>query len=223
MASCNTISKIKGDYKDALILYIQTALSGEDLRKQLLIYRDPVDLNKRMQRQRDSYNEYVRYIGKQLFDYTIINYFDDTFVEQFDYILDKELEKTEDKNYVFIIMSFDKKYNDIYDSIKLAGKLIKTDKLKIERVSETKGDYIITELIEQSINKVGLIICDLSEKSPNVYYELGYARAKNKTIIMTAKKGTELPFDIRQYKTIFYSSPIQLQKIIVDELKDYYK
>lgn len=52
---------------------------------------------------------------------------------------------------------------------------------------------------------------------------MGYARAKNKTIILTAKKGTELPFDVRQHRTNFYSNPIQLQKIVLEELKAYYQ
>ena len=120
-------------------------------------------------------------------------------------------------------MSFNKKYDDIYDALKMAGKMVEGRTLVIERVSEPYGDYIITERIEKSIKRAELIICDLSEKSPNVYYELGYARAKNKMIIMTAKKETELPFDVRQYKTNFYDNPLHLQKIVAEELKSYYK
>lgn len=222
VANCNTIEKMKKDYKDALVLYIQTGLSGNDLKQQLLKYRDPVDIDSRMKRQKEGYNDYLRHIGKHIFDYTLINYFDDTFIQQLDFVLDEELKHSQDKNYIFVIMSFDSKYDDVYESIKLAGQIVSNNKLRIERVSEPKGDYIITERIERSIKKAGLIICDVSEKSPNVYYELGYARARNKTIIMTAKDNTELPFDVRQYRTNFYSSPTKLQKIIVEELTNYY-
>lgn len=223
VANCNTISKIKNDYHDALILYINSGLSGEDLKYQLQKYRDPIDVEERMRRQKNGFNDYIRHMNKGFFDYVLVNYYDDTFLQQIEFVLENELNSLNDANYIFVIMSFDKKYDDVYDALKIAGKLVEGRQLIVERVSETLGDYIITERIEQSIKRAELIICDVSETSPNVYYELGYARAKNKRIIMVAKKGIELPFDIRQYRTNFYDNPIQLQKIVLEELKSYYK
>ncbi len=223
VANCNTITKIKQDYHDALILYVNSGLSGEDLKFQLLKYGDPIDVEERMRRQRDGFNDYIQHMNKGLFDYFLINYYDDTFLQQIELILEEELNSSSDSNYVFVVMCFDKKYDDVYEALKIAGELVVNRNLIIERVSEPLGDYIITEKIEQSIKRAELIICDVSEKSPNVYYELGYARAKNKTIILTAKEGTELPFDVRQHRTNFYSNPIQLQKIVLEELKAYYQ
>lgn len=220
VASCNTIQKLKRDYPNALILYVHSGLSGGDLEEQLKKYNDPIDVKERMRRQRNGYNDYMQHIANHFFDYVLINFFDDTFLQQVEYILEKELNDSSDANYIFVIMSFDPRYDQIYDAIKLGGKLF--SQLKIERVSEHKGDYIITDRIEASINKAELIICDLTEKSPNVYYELGYARARKKYIILTAQEGTDLPFDIRQYKVNFYENPIQLETIIWDELKHYY-
>lgn len=222
MANCNTIAKIKRDYHDALILYINSGLSGEDLKEQLLKYRDPVDVEERMERQKIGFNDYIQHMNKKLFDYFLVNYYDNSFLQQIEFILEEELNSYSDSNYIFVIMSFDKKYDSTYEAIKMSGNSVKSRTLKIERVSEHTGDYIITDRIEQSIKKAELIVCDVSEKSPNVYYELGFARAKNKTIIMTAERGTDLPFDVRQYRTIFYSNLIELQKIIGNELKAYY-
>lgn len=222
IAKCDTIAKIKRDYHDALVLYVNSGLSGNDLKEQLIKYRDPIDVNERMKRQKNGFIDYIHHMNKGFFDYFLVNYFDDTFLQQIEYILEEELNDQSDANYIFVIMSFDKKYDDIYEALKMAGKMVDGRVLKIERVSEPNGDYIITERIEKSIKNAELIICDISEKSLNVFYELGYARAKNKTIIMTAKKGTELPFDIRQYKTNFYDSALHLQKIVVGELNSYY-
>jgi len=68
-----------------------------------------------------------------------------------------------------------------------------------------------------------LIICDVSEASPNVYYEFGYAKSKNKSIIVTAKENTKLPFDTSHYEHIFYSSAMDLQNKTVEKLKNYFK
>ncbi len=223
IAKCDTIAKIKRDYQNALVLYVNSGLSGNDLKKQLIKFRDPIDVEERMKRQKNGFIDYIHHMNKGFFDYFLVNYFDDTFLQQMEYILEEELSDLNDANYIFVIMSFDKKYDDVYEALKMAGKMVESRTLKIERVSEPFGDYIITERIEESIKKAELIICDLSEKSLNVYYELGYARSKNKTIIMTAKEGTELPFDVRQYNTNFYKDPFHLQKIVAEELNSYYK
>jgi hypothetical protein len=48
--------------------------------------------------------------------------------------------------------------------------------LKVERIDERPGSFAITDEIHRSIQKSDLIICDLTEERPNVYYEPGYAR-----------------------------------------------
>ena len=40
------------------------------------------------------------------------------------------------------------------------------------------------------------MIADITESSPNVYFEFGFAKGCKKKVIVTAKKGTMLPFDI---------------------------
>ncbi len=222
VANCNAISKIKIDYPTALVLYVQSALSGNDLQSKLLQYRDHIDVEERMKRQKSGFNDYVQHMNKNLFDYILINYYDDTFMQQVEYILEDELTPTVDANYIFVIMSFDPRYDEVYEAIKSGGEKVRGKNLIVQRVSEHRGDYIITDRIESSIEKAGAIICDVSEKSPNVYYELGYARAKRKHIILTAIQGTELPFDVRQYRTNFYKSAFQLQEFIEKELAYYY-
>lgn len=223
VANCNTIDKIKRDYSDALFFYVHSALSGEDLKEQLLKYGDPVEVEERMRRQKNGFIDYIQHMNKHLFDNFLVNYYDETFLQQIEFVLEEELNSSSDANYIFVIMSFDKKYDEIYEALKIAGKLVENRKLVIERVSEPLGDYIITERIEQSIKRAELVICDVSEKSLNVYYELGYARAMNKRIIVTAMKGTKLPFDVGHYKTNFYTNTIDLQRIVYDELSFYYQ
>lgn len=223
VANCDTIVKIKRDYHDALILYVVSGLSGQDLKEQLLLYRDPVDVEERMSRQKNGFIDYVQHMNKHLFNNFLVNYYDETFLQQIGFVFEEELNNSSDANYIFVIMSFDKKYDEIYEALKIAGRLVSNRKIVIERVSEPLGDFIITERIEQMIKRAELVICDVTEKSLNVYYELGYARAMNKTIIVTAKTGTELPFDIRQHRTNFYNNSIELQRLVSAELNSYYK
>jgi hypothetical protein len=90
-----------------------------------------------------------------MFDYVLINNFSEEFTSQFEYIFDNEI-KINDSNYIFVIMSFLPKYNEIYEAFKLAGSL-QNSNIVIERVDEQRGDYIITSKIEESIEKSGLL------------------------------------------------------------------
>lgn len=226
VAKCHTINEIKSDYPSALVLYVQNVLSGNDLKVELERQRDPIEIEERMRRQQDSFFDYIKNIDKKIFDYVLINNFSEQFKSQIDYILHQEL-KVNDFGYIFVIMSFDKSLDNEYSAIKACGDFFRK---KIERVSDVKGGaYKITNKIEECIEKAGLIICDISIPSTNVYYEFGYARAKNKQIILTKKvedlsQGiTNLPFDIQDCNVIPYDSPTELQRQIKLKLKEYFE
>lgn len=100
-----------------MVFYVNSGLSGNDLKEQLLKYRDPIDVEERMKRQKAGFSDYVRHLNKKLFDYVLINYFDESFIEQIECILEDEFAVPNDINHIFVIMSFDSKYNEIYEAI----------------------------------------------------------------------------------------------------------
>jgi len=225
VAKCSTIEQIKKDYPNALVLYVQNVLSGEDLKQALIKERDPLEVNVRIERQKQSLTDYVTHVEKKIFDYVLINDFSPKLTDQLDYIFRNELD-INDSNFVFVVMSFKPDYNEIYDAFNHAGQRYtkNNQNVTINRVDKQQdAGFSITERIETLIKKAGLIICDVSEASPNVYYEFGYAKSQNKTIIITAKEKTELPFDTSHYKTLFYNSPMDLQNKIIEQLKHYFK
>lgn len=63
---------------------------------------------------------------------------------------------------------------------------------------------MILEQIALAIRDSALVIADITPPNQNVYYELGYAHAIGKPTILMARKGTELPFDVRSYRVLFY-------------------
>ncbi len=220
---CEEIIELKKDYPDALVLYLQSGLSGNDLAKILKLQgRDEIDIKTRDERSKKDHSQYVRH--PQLFDYTLINYFEsDSLIEHFKCILRIEKEKySTERKFIFIIMSFSEAMKDIYEEMKFAAEIYDTD-LKLERIDDNFGDYKITEAILSKIEAAEFIICDLTEEKPNVYFELGYARGINKTVVLTAKKGTQIHFDVNGYRVIFYSSPTELKKKLAKEFKYFYE
>ena len=78
---------------------------------------------------------------------------------------------------------------------------------------------ILPEMIER-IEGSAFAIVDLSEESPNVYYELGYAEGHDKTVIVTAKKGTTLPFDAKDIPVIFWENQAGLRNMLREKVKE---
>ena len=64
---------------------------------------------------------------------------------------------------------------------------------------------------------------DLTDLRPNVFYELGYADGLGKKVIATAKEGTDLPFDVKDIPTIFWSGQTQLRKDLEKRIRSVIK
>lgn len=102
---------------------------------------------------------------------------------------------------VFTIMSLKKEFRDVYASCK---EVCREFKFEAERTDESASLERIVPRIETGIRKSAFVIADVSELSPNVFYEVGYAKALGKDVIVTAKTGTQLPFDVGDMPTIFW-------------------
>ncbi|MGE5458108.1 MAG: hypothetical protein ACM3RX_07120 [Methanococcaceae archaeon] len=61
---------------------------------------------------------------------------------------------------------------------------------------------MITSQIIQHIVEDPLIIADLTEKNPNVFYELAIRHALRRPLVQIIKKGEPLPFDVANMRTI---------------------
>lgn len=122
-------------------------------------------------------------------------------------------------NLTFVIMSFHSdEMDDIYSTIK-----DECSKLGLNtcRADENTGSGIILKEITELIENAEFIICDLTKERPNVYYELGYAHGVGNEaldILLIAKEGTTLHFDIAPLRVQFYKSTEHLRKILSSNL-----
>jgi len=109
-----------------------------------------------------------------------------------------------DKRLVFVLMPFTDKANEIYDwCIKPIVQRHVSKCLKADDIFHTGS---IIEVIWENINRAKFIIADLTDKNPNVFYEVGIAHTVGKEVILLAQKEEDVPFDLRHLNIIFYSS-----------------
>ena len=82
----------------------------------------------------------------------------------------------------------------------------------------------ITKQVIKHIYSDALVITNLTEKNPNVMYELAFRHSLGKPVIMIAEKGTNLPSDIIMERTIFYqndaSGVLELREELEKALKE---
>ncbi len=104
----------------------------------------------------------------------------------------------------FILMPFADEFSDVYEYLICNG--LQDVGYAVKRADDIKSQRnIIGDIIEGIINS-DLIVADLTGANPNVYYELGIAHALNKKVILITQEIDELPFDLRSYRVIGYST-----------------
>ena len=101
---------------------------------------------------------------------------------------------------------FDKRFEDTF-----APALLEAG-LEAYRVDKDPSPDVLIDAIEKGIRKAAIVLADVTTDNPNVWYELGFAYAAGKPVILLCceneRKGT-LPFDIRHRHVIHYKADSQ--------------
>lgn len=112
--------------------------------------------------------------------------------------------------FAFVIMPFSEDFKDIYQlGIKQAA--IGCN-VKAERLDEQIFNEGMLDRIFRQIDIADFIIADLSNRNANVFYELGYAHAKDKICILLTKDPDDIPFDLKHKRHVVYGNSITYLK-----------
>jgi hypothetical protein len=98
---------------------------------------------------------------------------------------------------------FDKRFKDTFKpAIESAG-------LDAYRVDQDASVSVPIDAIERGIQQATICLADITEDNPNVWYELGYAFALGKPVVMVCSEeraGKKYPFDIQHRYIIKYKT-----------------
>jgi hypothetical protein len=105
---------------------------------------------------------------------------------------------------VFVAMPFVEESEDVYQfgiyaTIRRCGYIC-------EKVDESAFAGSIVDRIMDGIRGAEFIVADLSLEKPNVYLEVGYAWGMNKPVLLVAREGQRLHFDLSHHKCLFYKT-----------------
>lgn len=126
-------------------------------------------------------------------------------------------EKIVTSNTVFTIMPFTNEFRDVYASY---SSICNEFGYKAERTDESEcGERIIPRILA-GIHRAAFVIADVTYPSANVFYEIGFAEGMGRTVIVSAKEGTKLPFDIADIPVLFWSGQEELKDKLRKRIKE---
>jgi len=121
--------------------------------------------------------------------------------------LEKKREKSPD---IFVIMPFSPELDDVYHlGIRDVAESLNCSCKRVDEMEFT-GD--ILDEIYNSISNSKIIIAEVSNQNPNVYYELGFAHGLKKPVILITKDLSSTPFDLKMYNHIVYKNIVDLRE-----------
>src|SRR5438105_9690132 len=121
-----------------------------------------------------------------------------------------EPRSTTPKPFVFVLMPFDSGFDDIY-KFGIKGAAEDADAYA-ERIDEQIFSEGILDRVFNQINKADVIVADMTGRNPNVFYEVGYAHALGKIVLLLTQQGDDIPFDLKHHQHIVYGGSIEVLK-----------
>lgn len=113
----------------------------------------------------------------------------------------------------FVLMPFDKSFDDIYR----CGIQETAQKYGViaNRLDDQIFDSNMVSEIYKQIENADFIIADMTGRNANVFYEVGYADARKKLVLLLTQNKKDIPFDFLQRPHVIYEGSI---KTLRDEL-----
>mgnify|MGYP002524702820 CR=1 FL=1 len=121
----------------------------------------------------------------------------------------------------FVISQYGGVYDQLYNEV--IKPVCEHCNVKVTRADEVNSSSLILADIVKTIQKSNFIIADITPDNPNVFYELGYAHALKKEVILLCDKShcTSLPLDISGYRVLLYDNTMSGKRLFEEQMQNY--
>lgn len=106
-----------------------------------------------------------------------------------------------DAKLVAVMMPFDAGFNGVFSALQGA---VSATNMRCLRADDIWDDDVIIQDVVKLIGTARVVICDLTGKNANVFYEAGIAHTLGQDVILIAQHESDIPFDLRHIRHIKY-------------------
>jgi hypothetical protein len=106
-----------------------------------------------------------------------------------------------DPRLCFVAMPFRSNLQNIYDAVE---QVVKDCGMRCVRADKIARSDRIGDDIQENIKSARLVIADLTDNNPNVFYEIGLAHGCGKRVILLVQDEGIVPFDLREIRHLAY-------------------
>jgi nucleoside 2-deoxyribosyltransferase/phage shock protein A len=124
----------------------------------------------------------------------------------------------EEKKEAFVVLPFESDFNQVYNEVMEPA--LEEVGYEINKADSIDSQQNILEDIIRGISEADLLIADLTSSNPNVFYELGIAHGLGIPTVLITQDLEEVPFDLRAYKIIEYSTEFTEIGDLQNELRE---
>lgn len=106
-----------------------------------------------------------------------------------------------DDDLVSVMMPFDAAYNGVYQTLQASAHDVG---MRCQRADDIwEADTVIQD-VANLISRARVVICDLTGRNPNVFYETGIAHTLGRDVILIAQNAGDVPFDVGHIRHLRY-------------------
>jgi hypothetical protein len=102
---------------------------------------------------------------------------------------------------VSAMMPFSREYDAVYEAIVAAAEEAGGEGERADNIWEHST---IIQDVYSLIHKSAIVVCDFSDKNPNVFYEAGIAHSLGRSVIPIVQQSADIPFDLQHHRAIVY-------------------
>lgn len=106
-----------------------------------------------------------------------------------------------DREMLSVMMPFAPQFDSVYAAI---GEVAQECGLTCRRADDIWDEDAVIQEVVNLIDSSRIVVCDLSTKNANVFYEVGIAHTLGRPVIIIAQSADDVPFDLRHLRYVTY-------------------
>lgn len=126
-----------------------------------------------------------------------------------------------DPSRIAVMMPFGAHFNPVWNTLKATAN---EGGWTCRRADDIWEDNVVINDVVALIARSKVVICDLTGRNANVFYETGIAHAFGREVILITQSEQDVPFDLAHYRYVKYLGNVegltQLKAILLPRLRD---